>query len=111
MAAPKLIPDILIIHRSIPLGSNRPAWQLTGVAGSGRPSGRKFPDIATADAADILRDESRGSDWQGDRGRSVRRKPIPLSSKSSKTGAFGRRFCEREPAEAEMLRLGTRKAR
>jgi hypothetical protein len=39
MPAPKLIPDILFIHRSIPLGSNRPAWQLMGVAGSGRPFG------------------------------------------------------------------------
>jgi hypothetical protein len=72
---------------------------------------RKLQDIATAEAADILRDGTRGSEWQGDRGRSVRRKPIPLSSKSSKTGAFGRRSREREPAEAEMLRLGTRNAR
>ena len=47
----------------------------------------------------------------GRRRRSVRGNPIPISSESSETGAFGRRDREREPAEAEMLRLGTRNAR
>jgi hypothetical protein len=47
----------------------------------------------------------------GHRRRSVRGNPIPISSKSSETGAFGQRSREREPAEAEMLRLGTRNAR
>ncbi|MGZ8998689.1 MAG: hypothetical protein ACXW2T_07535 [Allosphingosinicella sp.] len=38
-----LIPDILLIHRWIPLSPNRFAWQLLGVAGK-RPTGngRKF---------------------------------------------------------------------
>ncbi len=70
-----------------------------------------LPAIATADAAEILRGRCRGSDWQGDRRRSVRGNPIPISSKSSKTEAFGRKSREREPAEAAMLRLGTRNAR
>jgi hypothetical protein len=86
------------------------------VSGCGRKEADRkrtevLPAIATADAAEILRGRSRGSDWQGDRGRSVRGNPIPISSKSSKTEAFGRKSREREPAEAAMLRLGTRNAR
>ena len=73
-------------------------------------NGRKSLAAAPAEATEIRKDDSSGSERQGERGRSVRQRrksmPLPLSRPSSGTGAFGQRDRERVFGEVAIFHRG-----
>jgi len=94
----RLIHDIPVIHRRN--GPDSPwreseSWGSVGLRDEERTSrkGRKFQTAATAEAGSVFRDAGHRSSGAGSRRRSVRRKPIPLSSKVQRN----RRLRPKEP--------------